>query len=325
MRNPQRGLHQEHRFHKVQRATLELALLIRKEGRKYIIGEIYNPPRVIPLSPNDKYSEDILNCIAYRLNLLDEESHLFSNIELLKCCGFVNRNWASHTLIEQYAASKGYSIKEAEYHFGVLEDHVRSYGRKDHIDKSLKILSEKGFVNYADVLLIQFQAPNNYREATDEEAELYRTIKEEFIKSNEIAYIGRPYYKSFDDKLKEKMDIKGLSGVRTAHRISLAKGCPISNDSESLFNSAADSFLSINNRCLEYVSKKAEKDVVRSAFNYIHYVHGYDCPAVLLAPKKGNSERIMDRQYLAKQFIETTYDDIFGQGRDEYIWGDEPK
>lgn len=297
-----------------------LFFLFHKEGRSYIIDEIYEIPKKAPFSPNDKYSRDILNCISYRLCYLGEETHLFSNIELLKCCGFINRNWGLETPLNEYAIKHMYSLKEAQFHFNVLRKRVEEFS-KDHLTTTLKRLNEKGYITYCKQPLIRIASKE--RTATQKEVDLYEKIKAKFLEQNEIAYIGTPYFNKFQTTLKKGFNINGFEGFRFAHLIDLIPDDSEAADPRMLFDDAAESFLSINKRCIKSISKTIDKDVDKSTFNYLRLYSDPCSPTITFCPSKSRSERISDRGDLLDIFIKIEYDDIFGEDRDSYIWGEE--
>lgn len=292
-----------------------------KEGRSYIIDEIYKTPKKAPLSSNDKYSKDVLNCVAYRLRYLEKESHLFSNIELLKCCGFVNRNWGLETPLNEYARKHRYSPKEAQFHFNVLQKRVNEFGINDHLTASLKRLNEKGYIAYSKQPLVRIGSEE--RTATEKEVNLYEEIKADFLKRHDLVYIGAPYFKKFQAELKVGFKIDGFEGFRFAHLIDLIPDDSEAADRQTLFNDATESFLSINERCIKSVSKTIEKDVDKSTFNYLRLYTDPCNPTITFCPSKSRSERISDRGDLLDIFIRIEYDDIFGEDRDSYIWGED--
>lgn len=289
-----------------------------KEGRSYIIDEIYETPKKAPFSSNDKYSKDILNCISYRLHYLGEETHLFSNIELLKCCGLINRNWGLETPLNEYAVKHKYSFKEAQFHFNVLQKRVEEFG-KDHLTTTLKRLNEKGYITYCKKPLVRIASKE--RTATQKEVDLYEKIKADFLKQHDIVYIGPPYYKKFEAELRKGFKTDGFEGFRFAYLIDLIPDDSEEADRQTLFDDATESFLSINERCIKSISKAIDKDVDKSTFNYLRLYTDPCNPTITFCPSKSRSERIADREDLLDIFIRIEYDDIFGKDRDSYIWG----
>lgn len=292
-----------------------------KEGRSYVIDEIYETPKKAPLSSNDKYSKDILNCITYRLRYLEKGPHLFSKIELLKCCGFVNRNWGLETPLNEYARKHRYSLKEAQFHFNVLQKRVNEFGINDHLTASLKRLYEKGYIVYSKQPLVRIESKE--RTATEKEVNLYKKIKADFLKQHDIAYIGAPYFKKFQAELRKGFKTDGFEGFRFAHLIDLIPDDSEAADRQTLFGNAAESFLSINERCIKSISKTIDKDVDKSTSNYLRLYTDPCNPTITFCPSKSRSERISDRGDLLDIFIRIEYDDIFGEDRDSYIWGEE--
>ena len=298
-----------------------LFFAFHKVKRSYVIDEVYESPRKAPLSPKDKYSKDILNCISYRLRYLGTDIHLFSNIELLKCCGFVNRNWGQEAPLKEYSRKHGYGPKEAEFHFSVLQKRVEEFGKNDHLKKSLNRLAEKGYIDYSQKPLVRIMPGNEERAATEKEVEVYEKVKAEFLKQNEISYIGNPYFKRFEDALRENLKIDGFGGFRFAYLIKLIPDEGEPRDWDTLSNNAVESFVSINERCIERISKTIPKDVDKSTANYLRlYTDPYNPTAITLAPKKSRTERILDRESLLYAFVKVSYDDIHGENRDSYIW-----
>lgn len=281
----------------------------RKNGRRYIIEDIYEKARPEDLDKRDEYSQHILVGIAAYLNGTGRERDFFSNHVLLTCCGFVNRNWSNDIRLREYATAHDYSYDEAKYQLCTLENHVGSFCISDHLVPSLKKLTEKGFVDYDKKIVIDTGIST--RNATEEEAKLYYETVAEYKEKKGLYYLNRYDWSGINKLVKERMKIPGLEKIRPVHDIAVVWSPFDGMDDNEIENTACESLLTINERSLAYMRNRVEKDVRKSTWNYLMYSYGPNPgTSMIIAPEKTQAIREQDRMDLIAAFIEIGYDDL---------------
>lgn len=141
------------------------------------------------LNPASKFDKHILIALSNQID--DGQPHTFSSSSLLAMCGLVSWRYVAVTkdikLLEEYSSETEQTHRQALRIYSRLETYVRKYFWRDKIKEGLKRLSESGFIDYEEILIIVDEL-NKSREACFDEKCAYEDLCEKAKK--ELGVVG---------------------------------------------------------------------------------------------------------------------------------------